>query len=100
MEVQYKPIIFTDDEMKLIKYHLPTIESIIVNHSYSNLSVAFRQDMKKLGDKIGLNFCTTCASGIFNLVTRIYNKYQQQLTERKQENGRQKRSIREKKGMD
>lgn len=93
MEVQYKPIIFTDDEMKLIKYHLPTIESIIVNHSYSNLSVAFRQDMKKLGDKIGLNFCTTCSSGIFNLVSRIYKKYNEQLiNERKQENGRKKRN--------
>lgn len=93
MEVQYKPIIFTDDEMKLIKYHLPTIESIIVNHSYSNLSVAFRQDMKKLGDKIGLNFCTTCSSGIFNLVSRIYKKYNEQLIkERKQENGRKKRN--------
>ena len=91
MEVKYKPIIFTDDEMKLIKYHLPTIESIIVNHSYSNLSVAFRQDMKKLGDKIGLNFCTTCSSGIFNLVSRIYKKYNEQLiNERKQENGRKK----------
>lgn len=91
MEVQYKPIIFTKEEMKLIKYHLPTIESIIVNHSYSNLSVAFRQDMKKLGDKIGLNFCTTCSSGIFNLVSRIYKKYNEQLIkERKQENGRKK----------
>ena len=91
MEVKYKPIIFTDDEMKLIKSHLPTIESIIVNHSYSNLSVAFRQDMKKLGDKIGLNFCTTCSSGIFNLVSRIYKKYNEQLiNERKQENGRKK----------
>lgn len=91
MEVKYKPIIFTDDEMKLIKYHLPTIESIIVNHSYSNLSVAFRQDMKKLGDKIGLNFCTTCSSGIFNLVSRIYKKYNEQLiNERKRENGRKK----------
>ena len=91
MEVQYKPIIFTDDEMKLIKYHLNTIESIIVNHSYSNLSVAFRQDMKKLGDKIGLNFCTTCSSGIFNLVSRIYKKYNEQLiNERKRENGRKK----------
>lgn len=93
MEVQYKPIIFTKEEMKLIKYHLPTIESIIVNHSYSNLSVAFRQDMKKLGDKIGLNFCTTCSSGIFNLVSRIYKKYNEQLiNERKQENGRKKRN--------
>lgn len=91
MEVQYKPIIFTDDEMKLIATHLPTIESIIVNHSYSNLSVAFRQDMKKLGDKIGLNFCTTCSSGIFNLVSRIYKKYNEQLIkERKQKNGRKK----------
>jgi hypothetical protein len=91
MEVQYKPIIFTKEEMKLIKYHLPTIESIIVNHSYSNLSVAFRQDMKKLGDKIGLNFCTTCSSGIFSLVSRIYKKYNEQLiNERKQENGRKK----------
>ena len=91
MEVQYKPIIFTKEEMKLIKYHLPTIESIIVNHSYSNLSVAFRQDMKLLGDKIGLNFCTTCSSGIFNLVSRIYKKYNEQLIkERKQENGRKK----------
>lgn len=91
MEVQYKPIIFTKEEMKLIKYHLPTIESIIVNHSYSNLSVAFRQDMKKLGDKIGLNFCTTCSSGIFNLVSRVYKAYNEQLiNERKQENGRKK----------
>lgn len=93
MEVKYKPIIFTDDEMKLIATHLPTIERIIVNRSYSNLTVAFRQDMKKLGDKIGLNFCTTCSSGIFNLVSRIYKKYNEQLIkERKQENGRKKRN--------
>lgn len=94
--IMYNNILFTDDEMKLIATHLQTIESIIVNHSSSNLSITFRQDMKKLGNKIGLNFCNTCASGIFNLVSRIYNKYQQQLklNERKQENGRKKRNSR------
>lgn len=82
---------FTKEEMKVIKLHLPTIESIIVNHSYSNLSVAFRQDMKLLGDKLKLNFCTTCSSGIFNLVSRVYKAYNEQLiNERKQENGRKK----------
>lgn len=95
-----KPNLFTDDEMELIATYLPIIEGIITNHSCSNLSITFRQDMKKLGDKIGLNICATCSSGIFNLVTRIYNKYQQQLNERKQEDGRQKRSVREKKGME
>ena len=36
--------------MKLIKYHLPTIERIIVNHSYSNLTVeGLEQDMKLTG---------------------------------------------------
>lgn len=99
MEVIYKPILFTDDEMELIATHLATIESIIVNHSSSNLSITFRQDMKKLGNKIGLNFCTTCSSGIFNLVARIYNKYQQQLNERKQENGRKKGNSRKKKSI-
>lgn len=91
----YKNILFTDDEMKLIATHLQTIESIVVNHSSSNLSITFRQDMKTLGNKIGLTFCTSCSSGIFNLVSRIYNKYQQQLkNERKQENGRKKRNSR------
>lgn len=91
----YKNILFTDDEMKLIATHLQTIESIVVNHSSSNLSITFRQDMKTLGNKIGLNFCTSCSSGIYNLVSRIYNKYQQQLkNERKQENGRKKRNSR------
>jgi hypothetical protein len=84
---------FTKEEMKMIKYHLPTIESIIVNHSYSNLTVEFRTDMKFLGDKLKLNFCTTCSSGIFNLVSRVYKAYNEQLineNERKQENGRKK----------
>lgn len=80
---------FTKEEMKMIKYHLPTIERIIVNHSYSNLSVEFRTDMKLLGEKLKLNFCTTCSSGIFNLVSRIYTAYNEQLIqERKQKNGR------------
>ena len=80
---------FTKEEKKLIKYHLPTIERIIVNHSYSNLSVEFRTDMKLLGEKLKLNFCTTCSSGIFNLVSRIYTAYNEQLiNERKQKNGR------------
>lgn len=82
---------FTKEEMKVIKYHLPTIESIIVNHSYSNLTVEFRTDMKLLGSKLRLNYCTTCSSGIFNLVSRVYKAYNEQLiNERKQENGRKK----------
>lgn len=84
---------FTKEEMKVIKNHLPTIESIIVNHSYSNLTVEFRTDMKLLGSKLRLNFCTTCSSGIFNLVSRVYKAYNEQLikeNERKQENGRKK----------
>lgn len=82
---------FTKEEMKVIKNHLPTIESIIVNHSYSNLTVEFRTDMKLLGSKLKLNFCTTCSSGIFNLVSRVYKAYNEQLiNERKQENGRKK----------
>lgn len=82
---------FTKEEMKMIKNHLPTIESIIVNHSYSNLTVEFRTDMKLLGSKLKLNFCTTCSSGIFNLVSRVYKAYNEQLiNERKQENGRKK----------
>lgn len=93
-------ILFTDEEMELIATYLPIMEGIIVNHSCSNLSITFRQDMKKLGDKIGLNLCNTCSSGIFNLVTRIYNKYLQQLNERKQEDGRNKRSVREKKRVE
>ena len=80
---------FTKEEKKLIKYHLPTIERIIVNHSYSNLSVEFRTDMKLLGEKLKLNFCTTCSSGIFNLVSRVYTAYNEQLiNESKQKNGR------------
>lgn len=82
---------FTKEEMKLIKSHLPTIERIIVNHSYSNLTVEFRTDMKLLGEKLKLNFCTTCSSGIFNLVARVYKAYNEQLiNERKKENGRKK----------
>lgn len=93
-------ILFTDDEMKLIATHLPTIESIIVNHSCSNLSIAFRQDMKKLGDKMKLNLCTTCSSGIFNLVSRIYKQYNEQIIkERENQNGRKKRNIRKEKGF-
>ena len=89
--------IFTEKEMKLIKSYLPTIEGIIRNQSSSNVTITFRQDMKKLGEKMGLNICTTCASGIFNLVTRIYKKYQEQLiNERKKSDGRKKRNIREK----
>jgi hypothetical protein len=88
--------IFTEDEMKLINSHLPTITGIIRNQSSSSVTITFRQDMKKLGEKMGLNICTTCTSGIFNLVTRIYNKYQQQLNERKNSDGRKKRNIREK----
>jgi transcriptional regulator of NAD metabolism len=82
---------FTKEEKKLIKSHLPTIERIIVNHSYSNLTVEFRTDMKLLGEKLKLNFCTTCSSGIFNLVSRVYKAYNEQLiNERKKENGRKK----------
>ena len=83
--------IFNKEEMKLIKSYLPIIERIIVNNSCSNLTVAFRQDMKKLGEKMKLNFCTTCSSGIFNLVSRIYKQYNEQLIiERKNSNGRTK----------
>lgn len=88
--------IFTEKEMKLIKSYLPTIEGIIRNQSSSSVTITFRQDMKKLGKKMGLNICTTCTSGIFNLATRIYNKYQEQINERKNSDGRKKRNIREK----
>jgi hypothetical protein len=82
---------FTKEDIVVIKLHLPTIERIIANHSYSNLTVEFRTDMKLLGNKLRLNYCTTCSSGIFNLVSRIYKKYNEQLiNERKEENGRKK----------
>lgn len=70
---------FTKDEMKLIKDYLPVIEKIVVNNSCSNLTIAFRQDMAKLGTKLGINICMTCSSGIFNLVSRIYRQYNEQL---------------------
>lgn len=92
MEVINKPIEFTAEEMELISSHLPVIKTIITNQSCSNLSVSFRQDMKKLGEKLGLKFCTTCSSGIFNLVTRIYNKYQNQIN-----NGSKEKTTRNKK---
>lgn len=86
-------MVFTDEEMKLIASHLPTIENIIVNHSCSNLSIAFRQDIKKLGDKMKLNYCTTCSSGIMNLVSRIYSQYiQQKIKGKENQNGRKKRN--------
>ena len=75
--------IFNKEEMKLIKSYLPVIERIIVNNSCSNLTVAFRQDMKTLGEKMKLNFCTTCSSGIFNLVSRIYRQYNEQINNNK-----------------
>lgn len=74
----------TKEEMKMVKGYLPIIESIIVNHSCSNMGIAFRTDMKKLADKMKLNFCTTCSSGIFNIVSRVYRQYnEQKLRERK-----------------
>ena len=95
MKVANKQTEFTNEEMEIIATHLPTIEGIIVNHSCSNLTVSFRQDMKKLGERIGLNFCVTCASGIFNLVSRIYKQYNEQLLrERNNKNGRGKRNSR------
>ena len=93
MKVINKPTEFTNEEMELIATHLPTIEKIIVNNSCSNLTISFRQDMKKLGERLGLNYCTTCSSGIFNLVSRIYKRYNEQLIrERDNKNGRKKRN--------
>lgn len=70
---------FTDEEMQIITNYLPVIEKIIVNNSCSNLTIAFRQDMQKLATKLKLNYCITCSSGIFNLVSRIYKLYNEQL---------------------
>lgn len=70
---------FTDEEMQIITNYLPIMEKIIVNNSCSNLTIAFRQDMQKLATKLKLNYCTTCSSGIFNLVSRIYKLYNEQL---------------------
>lgn len=70
---------FTDEEMQIITNYLPVIEKIIVNNSCSNLTIAFRLDMKNLATKLKLNYCTTCSSGIFNLVSRIYKLYNEQL---------------------
>lgn len=77
-----KDIKFTKEELKIIASYKTIIESIIVNQSCSNLTITFRQDMQKLGDKLGLNICATCSSGIFNLVSRIYRKYTQQINEK------------------
>lgn len=70
---------FTDEEMQIVTNYLPVIEKIIVNNSCSNLTISFRQDMAKLATKLKLNYCTTCSSGIFNLVSRIYKLYNEQL---------------------
>lgn len=70
---------FTEEEMQIITNYLPLIEKIIVNNSCSNLTIAFRQDMTKLATKLKLNYCITCSSGIFNLVSRIYKLYNEQL---------------------
>ena len=70
---------FTDEEMQIITNYLPVIEKIIVNNSCSNITIAFRQDMQKLATKLKLNYCITCSSGIFNLVSRIYKLYNEQL---------------------
>lgn len=65
----------TKDEAQLIKQHLPLIETIIKNHSASNIPIGFREDMLSLGRKYKLSSCGTCNTGFYLTISKLYNMY-------------------------
>lgn len=71
------------EDIKLIKKHLPTIKTIVNNRSCSNLTIEFREDMKKLATTNGIKYCSNCSSGIFSVVYRLYNLYNIELEQMK-----------------
>lgn len=65
----------TKEEAQLIKKHLPLIETIIKNHSASNIPIEFREDMLSLGRKYKVSSCGTCSTGFYLTVSKLYNMY-------------------------
>ena len=65
----------TKEQYKILDKHISTIKTIVVNQAFSNVTISFREDMVKVGKELGYNFCSTCNSGLYNLVTHLYNKY-------------------------
>ena len=66
---------FTKQEIKWIKEHLSTIETIVKNASASHLDMEFREGILNIGKNHKLISCNHCNTEIYLGVTRIYTKY-------------------------
>lgn len=63
------------EDIKLIEKHLPTIEMIISNRSCSNITPSFRETMYKLAQSNNISYCTSCNTGLFDVIYRLHNLY-------------------------
>ena len=66
---------FTKQEIKWIKDHLKTIETIVKNASASHIDMEFREGILNIGKNHKLISCSHCNTEIYLGVTRIYTKY-------------------------
>lgn len=66
---------FTKQEIKWIKDHLQTIETIVKNASASHIDMEFREGIINIGKAHKMISCNHCNTEIYLGVTRIYTKY-------------------------
>lgn len=65
----------TETEYKQIENALPEIEKIIVSRSIFSVSIEFRELILEIAKKYNWTSCSTCNSGLFLTVEKVYNEF-------------------------
>lgn len=88
---------FSQDETRIIEKHLSLIEQIVKTSSSSYITIEAKEELLKIAVNHKLATCTTCSSGLFMAVIRIYGHYVEDLNEiRQREEQNQTKSVKTK----
>ena len=63
------------EDIKLIEKWIGTIEAIVTNKSFSILSPEFKKDLFTIADRNNIQYCKSCNSGIYQLISKLYKQY-------------------------
>lgn len=73
---------YTEEEFKQIEACKNELVQVVTNKAASSLSPSIIQLCETVGHRYWPSFCTKCSSGRFNLLTRLYYRWLDDVTEK------------------
>ena len=73
---------FNKQELKEIEKHKDTMVCIVKNHSCSNITIEYREFVKRFAEKFGMKItCSTCNTNLYLATSAIYDRYTEDMCE-------------------